>query len=347
MKPFVSVIVPCRNEAVSLGRSIRSILAQDYPADRMEVIVSDGRSTDTSLDVLASSADPRLRVIDNPERVTPFALNRAIQASRGDFILRIDAHSTIEPGYLSALVTFLEEHPQAWGAGGVMRTEPETPGPFRRAIPLVLSHRFGVGNSRFRTGGAALDQPQRVDTVFNCCWRRDVFLRVGLFHEQLVRSQDIEMSARIGRAGGTLWMIPAARTTYFARVAFAGYLRHNWLNGIWSLLPAAYLGSLPVGWRHLIPMIFVASVCSLMAAALATGLYWLPLLPAIPYLLVNVLASFAAAWRERDPRLAALLPITFAGLHVPYGAGSIWGALRAAAHWFHPSTPPARKPSTI
>jgi len=106
MRPFVSIVVPCRNEATSLARSVQSILASNYPPDRMEVIVADGMSQDGSralLDQLAAG-DARLRILENPARITPTALNRAIEAAHGDFILRIDAHSVIAPDYISTLV---------------------------------------------------------------------------------------------------------------------------------------------------------------------------------------------------------------------------------------------------
>ncbi len=334
MRPLISVIVPARNEALSIHRCLDSILASDYPSTSMEVIVADGLSTDGTRGVLDQIAarDPRLRMIDNPARITPAALNRAIEAAHGDLILRIDAHSVISSTYLSELVRFLESDPDVWGAGGRMYTVPETEGVFAKPISIVLRHKFGVGNSEFRTNTRELN-PRAVDTVFNCCWRRWVFDRVGLFHEQLERSQDIEMSSRITRAGGSLWLVPQAETTYFARTYFGKYLRHNWSNGVWSLMPAIFLGRLPVRWRHLVPLVFVTALAStiLLAAARIAPL-WLPLVPAIPYVLLNLAASFSMAWKERDLRLAVLLPLAFAGLHLGYGAGSLWGALRVAAH---------------
>lgn len=333
MKPFVSVIVPCRNEARSLARCLDSIAASDYPSDRMEVIVADGMSEDGSR-ALLSARD--VKVVDNPACITPIALNLAIEAAGGDFILRVDAHSVISPGYISTLIEFLERHPDAWGAGGRMTTQAESDGPFADAIVTVLSHRFGVGNSRFRTGVA---EAQPADTAFNCCWRREVFRRVGLFHEQLTRSQDIEMSQRILRAGGSLWLVPQAATVYFARTNFFRYLRHNWSNGVWSILPALYLGRLPVSWRHLVPLALVTSL------AASTPLGLLPWI-ALPYAAANLLASGHAAWRQRRLSLALLLPIAFAGLHLAYGAGSLWGAMRLAAGRLRRPTTPVRTLST-
>ncbi len=333
MQPFVSVIIPCRNEAVSIRRCLESVLASNYPPDRMELLVADGCSQDetrTRLSELAAQ-DSRIRVLENSAKITPIGLNLAIEEARGEFILRIDAHSIISPDYIPILMSFLETHPEAWGAGGRMHTEPETPGLFSLAIPVVLSHRFGVGNSQFRTAGNGA--PTAVDTVFNCCWRRDVFRRIGLFHEKLARSQDMEMSTRIAAAGGTLWRVPSAETTYFARVGFGAYVRHNWMNGVWSLMPALYTGRIPVRWRHLVPLAFVSSIlCGLLLATTVPKLWWAPLLPLAPYAAVNLAASITAAWTRCNWRLAILLPATFAGLHFSYGAGSLWGAMRVLSH---------------
>lgn len=340
MRPLVSIVIPCRNEARSIARCLDSIFACGYPPDRLEVIAADGRSSDATRAILSRYP---VRVLDNPERITPRALNLAIEAARGDYILRVDAHSILQPGYIETLIEFLEAHPGAWGAGGQMTTEPETPGPFADPIAAVLSHRFGVGNSGFRTLGG-LAEPVRVDTVFNCCWRRDAFRRIGLFHEQLVRSQDIELSRRIAQAGGTLWLVPQARTTYFARSTFAAYLRHNWSNGIWSILPAAYTGSLPVRVRHLIPLAFVTALLGGGLLALLTGAGWLPLVPGLPYALVNLAASLQAALRRARPSFLLLLPIAFAGLHIAYGLGSLWGVVRLCRALLRKTAAPIPKP---
>ena len=334
MRPFVSVIVPVRQEVGAIGCCLASILASRYPRERMEVIVADGMSRDGTRAAVALVAkqDARVRLLDNPARTTPHALNRAIAASRGDVLVRVDAHSAIAPDYVAELVGFLESHPDAWGVGGRMLTVAATKGWFAQAARVALSHRFGVGNSGFRTAANKDAAPYQVDTVFNCAWPREVFRRVGDFDELLARSQDIEFSTRILRAGGSLWLAPRAETTYFARTRARAFLAHNWTNGVWSVLPSAYLRRTPVRWRHLIPLAFVSALLASSAAALLLpSLRWVPWAVAGPYLLANLAASLSAAWRERNGALAPLLPVAFAGLHLSYGAGSLWGVMRVAA----------------
>jgi cellulose synthase/poly-beta-1,6-N-acetylglucosamine synthase-like glycosyltransferase len=331
MKPYLSVIIPCRNEAEFLGAALDSVLASDYPAERLEVLVADGMSTDGTRDLLDEYArrHSQIRRVDNPARVTPAGLNRAIEASRGDVIVRLDAHATIAADYLSRAVAHLEER-GADNVGGAMRTVARDKGPLSNAIRLALAHPFGVGNSHFRTRGAD-KAPFWVDTVFGGCWRREVFDRIGMFNESLARGQDMEFNVRLARAGGRILLAPDMRSDYYARAALGAFIRHTWTNGVWAILPFAYSKVVPVRWRHLAPMGFVAGLLGVCLAALTWGgAQWWPALAAALYLGTSLCVSVALAARERDPILAMTLPIVFGCLHLAYGAGSLWGLTKLA-----------------
>ncbi len=324
-----------------MARCLNSVLAAEAPANGspnlagewMEVIVADGMSGEETRAILARYADwdARIRVIDNPERITPAALNHAIRAARGKYIQRVDAHSVLETDYIAKAVATLERT-GAWAVGGAMRTSADLSQRFGLAIQMALGHRFGVGNSGFRTaaGEAGADElPRDVDAVFNACWRRAMFAEIGGFDTRLTRSQDIELSWRIRRAGGRLLLDPAMATTYFSKSTLPAFLRQNWNNGVWAILPFAYLDRLPLSPRHLAPLAFVAGCLALLAGA---ALGWLPVWPALALLgtygLGMLLATFQCAARARSFKLLWLLPLVFAGLHFGYGAGSLWGALR-------------------
>jgi len=330
MIPDLTVLVPCRNEVRFVGRCLDSILASDYPPGRMEVLVIDGASTDGTRELIAAyqARDARVRLIDNPEEITPCALNRGIRAARGEVIARVDAHAAVAPDYFTLAV----EHLAASGAdnvGGVMRTLPQDSGPWAEAIVAALSHRFGVGNSHFRVGSRA---PRWVDTVFGGCWRREVFARVGLFHPSLARSQDIEFSRRLAAAGGRTLLVPAMASDYYARSTLRAFWRHNLTNGEWSILPFLYSPVMPVSVRHLVPLSFVAAL----AASLAAW-YWtaLPLaVVTVPYVLASALASLEVAVRARRARYALRMPFVFLVLHVSYGLGSLRGVAQLALHWW-------------
>ena len=149
--------------------------------------------------------------------------------------------------------TSSRREPIAWAAR--CGRSPPGSGAFAEPIRIALSNPFGVGNSHFRTGG---DQPRWVDAVFGACWKREVFARIGGFDERLERSQDIEFSSRLRRAGGRILMSPKMQIDYYARATLGGFWKQNWSNGVWAILPFAHVSGIAVRWRHLAPLALVA-----------------------------------------------------------------------------------------
>jgi glycosyltransferase involved in cell wall biosynthesis len=252
---LVSIVIPCRNEADFIERCLLSLVNSDYPKDAMEVLVVDGRSDDGTRAVVERfrARHAWIRLLDNPSRLTPVALNIGIRAARGTIVFRMDAHSEWTPTYIAECVRSLERT-GADCVGGIMVTAPRSQGAWGRAVVAALSHPFGVGNSYFRI---APDQPRWVDTVFGGAYRRDVFREVGLFNERLVRGQDIEFNLRLKREGKRTLLVPTIRSYYYARTDLWAFVRHNWTNGVWAILPFLYSRVIPVTWRHLVPMVFV------------------------------------------------------------------------------------------
>ena len=298
-RPFVSVIVPCRNEEQHLGRCLDSILASDYPRDRMELFVVDGMSNDRTRDIVASYAAryPVIQLLDNPRRIAPCGLNIGIAAARGEVIVRMDAHVIYSPSYLPILVRALLER-GADNVGGVLETLPGADTPMARAIALGLAHRLGVGNSYFRVGAR---EPRWVDTVAFGCFRREAFERAGLFDEELVRNQDDEFNARLIRRGGRILLMPTARAYYVARTSLRQLWRMYFQYGYFKPLVARKVGRV-MTLRQLVPSLFLTT---LGASGLA-ALWWRP-------------AGLAAAY------VAAALALVFPVLHVAYGAGFLAG----------------------
>ena len=162
---------------------LKSLLANDYPKDRLEVLVVDGMSEDGTRNVVTEYAKrwPVIKLLDNPKRITPAALNIGIRQARGDVLIRMDAHARVDCGYIRRCVGTLLVR-GADNVGGIMKTVPKQKRLVGRAIALCLSHRFGVGNSYFRVHAM---KPKWVDTVFGGCYRREIFKRIGFFNERL------------------------------------------------------------------------------------------------------------------------------------------------------------------
>jgi succinoglycan biosynthesis protein ExoA len=327
--PSVSVVIPCRNEADMIRRVVESVLATDYDRGRLEVIVVDGLSDDGTREIVAelAAADPRLRLLDNPGRVIPSALNRALGAARGEIIVRMDAHTTYPPDYVRRCVEGLVST-GADNVGGVCITRPREPTLRAHAFATALSHRFGIGNARYKLGITA---PTEVDAVpFGCMWRRTM-LELGPYDERVARSEDFDFNRRLRARGGRLLLLPEITSYYHARSRWGEFLRHSVSNGFWVAYPMAFVpfrGS----WRHYVPLMFLLALA--IPALLALRWRWalVPLAAvAGAYLLAALAAAVHAAVRERRLALAGLLPLVFPALHLAYGAGTAWGLVRVAA----------------
>src|SRR5256886_3349417 len=214
VRPFVSIVVPCRNEAEYIGPMLDSMLANAYPRDRLEVLIVDGMSDDGTRAVITDYASryPMIQLLDNPERTTPHALNLGIARARGRIIMRMDAHAAYPTNYIADLVDCMERT-GADSVGASWRTQPGDTTIMARAIAAAVAHPFGMGNAQYRLGTT---RERDVDTLQCGSYRRDVFERLGPFDEDLVRSQDSELTFRVLRAGGRVLLVPGVVATYYA-----------------------------------------------------------------------------------------------------------------------------------
>ena len=322
---MLSVICPIYNEEKYVAKCLDSIQGQDYPQDDLEVLFVDGMSADRTREIIQSyqAQCPYVRIIDNPERYVSWAMNRGIDASRGEVIIRIDAHTSYEPNYFSALVRRLYELDAA-DVGTVCKTDVLHKTPKTLAIREVLCNKFGVGNSVFRTG---VDEVREVDTVPFGCWKRETFDKYGRYDVRLIRNQDIELNKRVIRGGGKIYIIPDTFCTYYARETFAGLASNNFANGKWNLLTVWITGKLTaLSPRHFVPLVFVLSLL----IPLIVGIFWRPALwvaaaSLLAYLVLLGAISFSLA-RAKKLSFVRLLE-SFLILHVSYGCGSLIGLL--------------------
>lgn len=323
---MLSVICPIYNEERYIEACIESILAQDFPKDNLEVIFADGMSTDRTREIVATYASNHsfIRMIDNPKRIVPPALNAAIKASKGEIIMRLDAHASYPPNYFSAIYN-AHQRIKADNIGAVCKTDVLNKTSKSLAIREVLAHPLGVGNSAFRTG---IDKEKEVDTVPFGCWRREVFEKYGEYDERLVRNQDIELSKRIIRGGGKIVIIPDTYCTYYARETFGKLAKNNYGNGKWNILTVWYTNQLKsLSIRHFIPLLFLLSlIVPLLAAIIWHPFAYLTLLSLLAYSSVVAIVSAKLA-RAKNLSFIQLVK-TFFVLHLSYGWGSLIGILK-------------------
>ncbi|GAA2855305.1 hypothetical protein Acy02nite_73030 [Actinoplanes cyaneus] len=329
--PYVTVVIPCWNEARFVDAFLDSVKAQTYPPERMEILLVDAMSDDGTRAIVRDHAlrEPNIRLLDNPGRSRPAALNRGIAEARGDVIVRLDVHAEYEPDYLLKCVHGLLQNPEADNVGGVRRPLPRDDTALGRAIAVAGTDMFGAGGARYRTGTGG---PQWVDTVFGGCYRRAVFERVGVFHEDLDRAQDREFNHRLRASGGKILLLPDISSTYYARSDFREFCAWTFEAGYWPFRASRSVGRWIGSFRNLVPVGFVvalgvaaaASPRSRHARRAAAGIAGL-------YGAAALASAGRLARRHRDPALLVTLPIVFVTTHVLYGIGSICGALDPAA----------------
>ena len=323
---MLSVICPILKEEKYIAQFLDSLLKQDYPKDDLEILLVDGMSTDRTRDIIDEyvSKYPFIRLIDNPDKFVSYAMNRGIEAAKGDILMRVDAHSSYQPDYFSVLVKGLKRL-HADNVGTVCKTDVLHRTPKTLAIREVLCNKFGVGNSTFRIG---VDHEQEVETVPFGCWPREVFEKYGMYDLRLRRNQDIELNKRILRGGGKIYILPDTYCTYLARESWFALAQNNYGNGMWNILTVFYTKTFSsLSLRHFVPLMFLLSLIVPLALALS---WW-------PFALVSAasLFTYTALLSAVSIKLAAqkhlnffYLLTTFFVLHLSYGWGSLKGILR-------------------
>jgi glycosyltransferase involved in cell wall biosynthesis len=307
-----------RNEARHIADCVSSIVDQEYPADRLELLVYDGGSTDGSWQIVKAIAaeHPNVILLENPRRTQAAAWNLGIERATGEVIGIVGAHSELAPDYIATAVGTLERT-GADMVGGPMRAVGE--GRVGEAVALATSSGFGVGGARFHY----LETEQDVDTVYMGVCRSEVY-RSLLFDEEMVRNQDDELSYRLLDRGGRIVCDPRIRSVYHNRSTWRGLARQYFEYGYWKVRVARkHPRQLRI--RHVIPAVFALSLASSTALALT----WRPgriLLAALlaGYATADVAASFSAT-RRTDPNSMPIVAGIFPTLHLSYGLGFIAG----------------------
>jgi succinoglycan biosynthesis protein ExoA len=337
--PFVSVMIPMRNEAASIAACLDSVLAQDYPADRFEVLVVDGASTDDSARVVEGYGQRtgRVRLLYNPQGIVPTALNIAIREARGDIIMRVDGHTHLAPDYLRIGVETLQRT-HADNVGGPMHAVGG--GPIGDAVALAMSSRFGIG-AYFHFGTTE----RYVDTVYMGMYPRSVFERIGLFDEELVRNQDDEFNYRLRKHGGRILLTPRMRSRYQNRQSLKTLARQFFQYGIWKV---RVLQKHPrqMSPRQFVPPLFVGALLATAATAPWMALSARLLITALTAYGVAVALTAATVARRHGWGLLPPLVAAFTTMHVSWGAGFLVGALRFAPRWWTEEPSPPRLATT-
>lgn len=326
--PKISVIMPVRNEADFIERSVESMLNQKYPPEQMEIIIADGQSTDGTREIIKKyqSQFNNIRLVENTGKFVSSGLNNAFCVAKGEYVVRVDGHCEISPDYLQNCVNHLTDT-NISGVGGRIHTIGET---FTaKAIAIAMSSRFGVGNSAFRISGA---KTKFVDTVPFPAYRKETIRETGLFDEELIRNQDDEYNYRIRELGGKILLASDLNSEYYSRSSLASLWRQYYQYGFWKVrVLQKHPGQIQP--RQFVSPIFVGTLIAagLLSIFTTAGRYAFPAIVGV-YLLVNIIVSIITSARN-EWRYLFTLPLAFSCLHISYGCGFLFGLVRFWNRW--------------
>jgi glycosyltransferase involved in cell wall biosynthesis len=325
--PLISVLIPCYNEELFIEKCLNTLIANDYQADRTEIFVIDGLSTDNTNGLLKkySSRFKNIKVLTNPKRVFPAAVNLGIRESKGDYIFIMGAHAEYPVNYFSKCIECSVKF-NADNVGGILNTIPVGESAIGKLISTVLSNPFGVGNSKFRTG---TDVVTEVDTVFGGYYRKEVFEMYGFFAEDLISTSDYEFNSRIKRQGAKIILDPEIIVNYYTRSSLISFIKNNLRNGYWAIFPIAVSKNIPVSLRHFVPLIFTLAIISLVLLSFKWPLFLFVLFGILAVYFISGL-YFSINSVEYKYYFLPVLSILFLILHISYGIGSLWGLIRVS-----------------
>lgn len=310
--PFVTVMMPVRNEAKFIERSLGAILAQDYPPERMEILIADGRSDDNTVEIIRRiDTEGRVRVIDNPGIIQAIGLNRMIEQAQGDYLIRVDGHTVIAPNYVRECVRLLQETGAA-NVGGPMNPVGET---------LVGRAIAAAGRSPFAVPSAfhVSSRPQYTDTVYLGAWPKATLQQLRGY-KPMRANEDYELNVRIRQAGGRIYFSPTIQSVYYGRQTLPALWRQYYRYG------RSKVKTLRLHPRSLRPRQIAAPV---FVAGLLLGPIVIFLIPALAplyfvsvalYFILNLGFSIRQA-SQHGWELVPLLPLAFLTIHLAWGLG--------------------------
>lgn len=327
MPPSVSIIIPCYNEQDTIRGLLEAVCRQTYPRPAMEVVIADGLSSDGTRQVISDFArshpELSIQVVDNPRRIIPAALNRALAEAKGEIIIRLDAHSLPYPDYVERCVADLEAG-LGKNVGGSWEIHPGAKTWLATSIAAAAAHPLGAGDALYRHATRAAS----VDTVPFGAFKRDLLALVGSFDESLLTNEDYEFNVRVRKTGGRIWLDPAIRSIYFARPTLLELARQYARYGYWKArMLRRYPGT--VRARQGLPPLFVASL--VLGTVLAIFLPVFRLLLAaelLIYILVLIAAGAHAAYAQRRAYLVFGLGLAIGCMHLAWGTGFLWSMIR-------------------
>tara|TARA_Y100001980_G_C14535714_1_gene312332 strand:+ start:330 stop:1367 length:1038 start_codon:yes stop_codon:yes gene_type:complete len=322
----VSIILPIRNEERFISKTLQSIIEQKFKGE-LEIIISDGLSNDGTLDIIKKFQKKYryIKLIRNNAKIVPVGFNKALSFAKGDIIIRVDGHSTLETDFINNSIKMLNKK-NASCVGGPTKHFSNTF--IGKNISIAQCSYFGAGGASFRTG---VRKGKYVNTLAFGAYNRAEFLKVGAYDEELIRNQDEEFNYRIVKNGGKIWIDPSIKSIYYVRNSILKLFSQYFYYGFYKVRVIQKIKSI-FSFRHFVPAIFVLTLILSAIIAIFQKIFWPILFLGGIYLLVSITFSIYESIKRHDKSLA-LLPVIYFIMHLSYGLGFLAGLVFFANKW--------------
>lgn len=322
---LVSFIVVAFNAGDKLRTLIQDLKKQDYDHNKVEVIFVDSNSTDNTKKIMedfknSDSTFLRICILDNPKRILPCGWNIALKESKGDLIIRVDAHSSIPSDFIRKNVEAIKRGEKIVGGQRISIIDENNS--WQKTLLIAETSLFGSGIASYRR----TNEKKYVNTLAHAAYSREVFKTVGGYDERLARTEDNEIHYRMRRAGYKFLLDPEIKSYHYARNTFSKMLKQKYMNGYWIGLT---LGVSPkcFSFYHFVPLFFILAILF----GIILGLFGImaPIRTlVVAYLTVNVLNTIVSIYGKKFEFNYLLLPGLFFSLHICYGVGTLIGIIK-------------------
>jgi len=323
MLPFVSLVIPTLNEEKYLEQTILSLLSNDYPLNKFEILIIDGLSKDNTVVIAQKLAKKfsNIKLMSNSKIYQSAALNMGIKESKGDFIIRADAHAIYDKNYIKSTINLLQKNEYA-NVGPVQVSTGSTL--VEKAIAKAMNSKIGMGNAKYR-----LDKREvfEVKSVWLGAWKKETLIKINGFNENLPISEDFDLNYRLRRLGGKIAASNSIKALYLVRKSLTGLFKQFYKYGFWKI---KFLIMHPKEFqlRWLAPPIFVCSLFfSIVLSVLSQFIFWSIMLPII-YLfgLFSITFYFMIKSNSlKDLLSCMILYLIFPIIHISWGIGFLYG----------------------
>lgn len=317
--PIVSVVIPIYNEEKYIERCLDSVFSQDFPKDKLEIILVDGGSNDKTLLIISNYIEKfneknsrKIRILNNPQKTVQFALNIGIKAATGYYIVRMDAHSEFASDYISKCVEYLETT-SADNVGGTMVAHGSCG--IQRVIASAYSSKFAFGGGDFHNS----NYEGYADSVYLGAFRRNFLFKIGLYDENFPINEDDELNFRVIEQGGKIFVTPKIKSRYYPRNSYSELFKQYYKYGFWKVDVIKKHGKM-TRMSHFVPFVFVIFLSIFPILIFIPTLKFFAFSLLIFYFLLDFIFSFF-----NEKKLAVLdkfrLMLVHFIMHVAYGTG--------------------------